>query len=145
MCPVSTCTCRYVCEIRNTIMLSQDINTCMSLVLTYMQGFIQDFFLGGGGGGGGAECTCVAACSYSIDVCKHALSRGVWRHAPTPPPPGKFVNLQLLRWFLVAPETTYTVWFVSASCGQFTGMHGLKVYLGYQSSALGFLMITHPN
>ena len=50
------------------------------------------------------------SCSYSIGVCKHALSRGVWGHAS----PGIFLNLQSLRWFLVAPETTYTVWIVSA-------------------------------
>ena len=30
------------------------------------------------------------------------------------PPPGNFFNLQPLRRFLVAPETTYTVWFVRA-------------------------------
>ena len=46
------------------------------------------------------------------------------------PPQENFFNLQLLRRFLVAPETIYTVWFVSASCGQFKGTHGLKVYLG---------------
>ena len=46
-----------------------------------------------------------------VSVCKHALYRGVWGHAP---PPGKFYNLQPLRRFLVAPVTTYTVWFVRA-------------------------------
>ena len=65
--------------------------------------FIQDFFPGGRGG-------CTYSCIYSIGVCKHALFRGVWGHAPS----GEFFNLQPLRWFLVAPETTYTVWFVSA-------------------------------
>ena len=35
-------------------------------------------------------------------------------------PPAKFLNLQPLRRFLVAPETTYTVWFVSACCGKAT-------------------------
>ena len=30
------------------------------------------------------------------------------------PPPGNVFNLQPLRRFLVAPETTYTVWVVSA-------------------------------
>ena len=29
-------------------------------------------------------------------------------------PSGNFFNSQLLKRFLVAPETTYTVWFVSA-------------------------------
>ena len=81
---------------------------------------MQDFFLYRRGG------VHACSCNYSISVCKHALYRGVWGHAS----PGKFFNLQLLRWFLVAPETIYTVWFVSASCGQFKGTHGLKVYLG---------------
>ena len=43
-------------------------------------------------------------------MCKHTLSRGVWGHAPQE----NFFNLQPQKWFLVAPETTYTVWFVSA-------------------------------
>ena len=55
-------------------------------------------------------------------VCKHAQSRGVLGHAP----PGKFINLQPLRLFLVAPETTYTVWFVSSGGGgkQYVGEGG---------------------
>ena len=32
----------------------------------------------------------------------------------------KIFNLQPLRLFLVAPETTYTVWFVSAMANVFT-------------------------
>ena len=59
-------------------------------------------------------CTC--SCSYSIDVCKHAPSRGGLGACP---PRGKFFNLQPLKRFLVTPETTYTVWFVSQTqeCG----------------------------
>ena len=67
-------------------------------------------FLGGGGGG---DIHVVAAI---VSVCKHALPKGVWGHAPHPHPshrpPGKFFTLQPLRRFLVAPETTHRVWFV---------------------------------
>ena len=63
-----------------------------------VSGFYTGFFLGGRVVG---ECIC--SCSYSISVCKHALSRGV--------PPGKFFNLQPLRLFLVAPEITCSLFF----------------------------------
>ena len=49
-------------------------------------GFYTGFFLGGGGGGGGGEGSVhVAAAIYSMYVCKHALSREVWGHAPHTP------------------------------------------------------------
>ena len=38
------------------------------------------FFLVGVGGGGGGNVHAVA-CSYSMGVCKHVLSRGVWGHS----------------------------------------------------------------
>ena len=67
-----------------------------------MQGFIQDFFLGGGGGGGDVHV--VAAV---VLVCKTPYLEMSGGMSPTPQ--GKFFNLQPLRQFLVAPETTYTV------------------------------------
>ena len=72
------------------------------------QGFIQDFFLGRG------RNLHVVAAIVSVCVNTPYLGGSGGMPPPPPPPPGKLFYSQPLRRFLVAPETTYTVWFVSA-------------------------------
>ena len=91
------------------------ILTMVAFVLIFLpillQGFIQDFFQKGGGGGGGDVHVVAAIVSMCVNMPYLGGSEGM---PPPPPPLGNFLNLQPLKRFLVAPETTYTVWFVSA-------------------------------